>query len=232
MFNQLLGQNNYRSYNIKIANTFGLEAAVYLEELISEYNSLKESDVYFHINREYIKAITTLSVDTQRSIDKIFNSVNIVSIEDNDTIKINYSTLINLFNDKNEEISAQISLQPVKKRTKTDVIKDELKLLIKTDNGELRDAYASWIDSVFAKQGWMSKKSVELGQKLIDEYSKRNLDIAIELLDIASVGGYRDIQWAINSYEENLKKRVSKIPITVQKVFETKKKVELAQEVF
>lgn len=235
MFNSLFGQNNYRSYNIKLANKLGLEVAIYFELLLLMYNEVDEQEhgSFMVIDRKYIEECSTLDTKRQRELDLILKNVKLIDIENKDTIRINYSALISLFNDNNSVIDQLVTVEPVKKRTKSDIIKDELKSYIKTDNGELRDAYASWIDSVFAKQGWMSKKSVELGQKLIDEYSMRNLDVAIELLNIASIGGYRDIQWAINSYEENLKKKVSKIVVNpIQIPFEVKKKVELAQEVF
>ena len=47
-----------------------------------------------------------------------------------------------------------------KKKTKAEAIKDEMKSFVIATNQELREAYFDWIDSVFAKQGWMSKKSV------------------------------------------------------------------------
>lgn len=213
------------SYNIKIANILGLESAVYLSTILSLNDTTD-------IDREYIKSVTTLSVDKQRSIDLIFVRLNIFELRSKDNININYPALLALYNENNEDILNTTIPKVTKRRTKSDAIRDELKLLIKTDNGELRDAYMSWIDSVFAKQGWMSKKSVELGQKLVDNYSNRNLDLAIELLNIASVGGYRDIQWAINSYEENLKKKVSRAPLILNTEFEVKKKIDLAQEVF
>lgn len=222
MFNELFKEN---SYNIKLANMVGLESAVYLNAILS-------LDQTSNIDRDKIKTITTLSIEKQRAIDLMFVKLNIFELVSSNTINVNYPALLALYNENNEDILNTTIPKITKRKTKSDAIRDELKFLIKTDNGELRDAYMSWIDSVFAKQGWMSKKSVELGQKLIDSYSNRNLDVAIELLNIAAVGGYRDIQWAINSYEENLKKKISKAPLILNKEFEPKKTIELAQEVF
>lgn len=202
MFNQFLGHSNYHSYNIRIATVFGLEAAVYLNAILSINSETEEMKV----DRAVISSITTLSSDTQKEMDKIFSKVGIIEVVSSDMIKINYKSLFSLFDlEYNNEVE-KIAPMVTKKRTKKDAIKEELKKLVKTTNGELRDAYSDWIDSVFAKQGWMSKKSIELGQKLLDDYSNHNLDLALELLNIASIGGYRDIQWAINSYEENKNK--------------------------
>lgn len=223
-------------YNIKIARMFGLQAAVYLSAVLKYdgvNNIVRDNIDFIVINRDNIKNITTLDIEQQKNIDNIFIGIGLFFITSIDNeINIDYSILISLYNEINEDISKSIVPKIIKKRTKSDVIKDELKSYIKTDNGELRDAYASWIDAVFAKQGWMSKKSVELGQKLIDNYCNHNLDLAIELLNIASIGGYRDIQWAINSYEEELKKKLAKTNIVFNKDIEPKKKIVLAQEVF
>jgi len=232
MLNQIYKEN---SYNVFIANMFGLEAAVYLNTIIhldGVSNIVEDNLDYIKINRNEIKKITTLNVESQKNIDNIFIKIGLFKVKMEDRIHIEYPILISLYNDNNENILSEIVPKIVKKRTKSDIIKDELKTYIKTDNGELRDSYSAWIDAVFAKQGWMSKKSVELGQKLIDDYCNRNLDTAIEILNIASIGGYRDIQWAINSYEENKKKQVARIPVTLNKDFEVKKKIDLAQEVF
>ena len=103
---------------------------------------------------------------------------------------------------------------------------------MKTTNSELRDAYGSWIDAVIDRQGWMSKKSVELGEELIDSFSNRNLDVAISVLNLASINGYRDINWAIDAYKKQQK--ISN-PIHVSKVSKpntVSKEIRLSQEIF
>ena len=142
-------------------------------------------------------------------------------------IKLNIDVLFSLFSEDNKDILKEFSKTIKKKSSKEDIIKIELKSCINSTNAELRDAYAAWIDSVIAKQGWMSKKAVEVGQNLIDTYSNRNLDIALKLLDIASIGGYRDIQWAINEYEKNITHNVVK---NYKK--EVERKIELSTDIF
>ena len=51
----------------------------------------------------------------------------------------------------------------------------------------------------------MSKRSVISGQQVVDEFSHRDLDVALKLIEIASIGGYRDMTWAVNSYKDNYK---------------------------
>lgn len=217
-------------YNVYIANKFGLEAAVYLSAVISYQMNYAFCSDKLEIDRDFISKETTLSFETQKNIDNLFSKLGVFNFSSTSELKIDYEKYLALFDISNEKVILDVSNNVLKKKTKSDIIKDELKSLIKTDNGELRDAYAAWIDSVFAKQGWMSKKSVELGQKLIDSFSGRNLDLAIKILDIASIGGYRDIQWAINSYKENVKDNITNY--SNNREFETTKKITFAQEVF
>ena len=90
-----------------------------------------------------------------------------------------------------------------KKRTKDEVIKDELKSKIQTTNTELYSAYSDWIDAVYAKQGWMSARSVKVAQQDVDNYSDRNLDVALKIIEIAATRGYREMEWAINAYKKD-----------------------------
>ena len=59
-----------------------------------------------------------------------------------------------------------------------------------------------WIESVVSKTKWISPKTVEAAQDAIDEYSHRNLDIALDILKIATANGYVDMIWAIKIYEQ------------------------------
>ena len=66
----------------------------------------------------------------------------------------------------------------------------------------------------------MSKKSVVSAQTLIDDFADHNLDVALKIIEIASINGYRDMEWALNNYKQNfnLKYKVSKqvVPDTIQ----------------
>ena len=85
-----------------------------------------------------------------------------------------------------------------------------------TTNQELMSAYSDWIDAVYANKGWMSKKAIVVGQAVVDEFSKRNLDVALKLIEIATIHGYVDMTWAINRYNEqyNVKRVVSNNTVT------------------
>ena len=212
MLIDLISKSNYGQYNISIANLLGLETAIYLD-LLLDINSKairknKVDDNYFWVDRKYITSRTTLDETSQKKIEKILADVGVlnVSSEDKDSFNINISALYTIVGSEDTEVISDIKKIVKKKsnkRTKDEVIADNLKEGIVTPNPELRSAYCDWIDSVLAKQGWMSKKSVTAAQTAVDEFSNHNLDTALKVVEIASINGYRDIEWAIKAYKQN-----------------------------
>lgn len=237
MFVDLFCQSNYVNYNVKLAKMLGLEAAVYLSVVCDLFNeSVSRNKIskegYFNVDRNQVKEKTTLLIQSQRDIDKRLSKINLIKVKESDMMFIDMNVLTSMFISENTEALKKLTeIVRTPKRTKQDVIKEELKMYIRTDNAELRDAYCDWIDSVMQKQGWMSKKSVLLGQDLIDKHANHNLDIAIEILNIASVGAYRDIQWALNTYYDNHKQQNSTINLT-KDVPSTDKIVKVTDEIF
>lgn len=125
---------------------------------------------------------------------------------DND-LSLNVTALTSILMSQDEkllkDISKIVKAKSSPKRTKSQVIRDNLKENIVTTNEELREAYSEWVDSVYAKDGWMSKKAVVSAQAIIDEFSQHDLDIALKVLDIATINGYRDMSWAVNTYKKD-----------------------------
>ena len=210
MLVNLVNPNKFNFYNIEVADKWGLECAVYFSTLLS-LSGLNSIIVLDDIQRQIIKGITTLEVNKQLNFDKNLIALGILEkISEND-IKINIENYVSLFNTEQEDIHKAMNKVIKKKRTKADILKDELKILINSTDSQIRDAYASWIDAVVTKQGWMSKKSVTLGQTVLDTYTKGDISKIIEILNIASINAYRDIEWAINIYEtKQAKNKVKK----------------------
>lgn len=214
MLIELLSHSNYISFNIQLANLLGLHTAIYLAEIMSiNEKAIKKNKVdgnTFVIDRNYIKNRTTIDEKEQLEIDKNLIKLNILEKkEDNNSLVLNLTTLTTIMMSTDEVLIDSIKAINTKKKTskstRAESIKDALKANIITTNVELRAAYESWIDSVYAKQGWMSKKSVVNAQSIVDDFSKRNLDIALSIIDIADTNGYRDMQWAVNKYKEQYK---------------------------
>lgn len=208
--------SNYGSYNVKLAQILGLTSAVYLSQLmdINEKAIRKDkvNDNYFTVDRDYIKTRTTLSHDEQKTIENKLIKIGILqrSESDSNTILLDITVLTSIMMSPDESLVKEITAFSKKRRTKEQVIKETLKESIVTTNSELRTAYEGWIDAVYEKDGFMTKQAVISAQRVVDDFSKRDLDIALKLLEIASINGYRDITWAINNYKKDfMSKNVS-----------------------
>lgn len=169
------------------------------------------NDEYFCVDRNYVQSITTFDVSEQIEIETLLINLGILRKQENEesnALFLDVSMLTSIMMSENETLVSDIqkvtaATTKSKKKTKTEAIKDEMKSFVIATNQELREAYFDWIDSVFAKQGWMSKKSVVSAQQVIDEFSHRNLDVALKVIEIASISGYRDMTWAVNTYKSN-----------------------------
>lgn len=220
MILDLLNYENSISYNITLANILGLEPSIYLSVILGIYSKAVskkklDDDGFFTINRDFVKKVTTFTKSVQYDIDSKFRQIKLITVNTNnkDSVKIDLEILTSIVMNDDESLIKDVSNISKKKRTKKECIADELKRCIKTTNSELRDAYYEWIDSVIQRQNWMTKKSVELGEQTINEYSNHDLDVALSVLNVASINGYRDIQWAIN-YMQNNKKKVDTIHLS------------------
>lgn len=211
MLFELLATDMYVSYNVKLAKTLGLTSAIYLSELINinrkaiEKNKIK--DGYFKINREYIEDRTTINKADQKDLDKMLSEVKAISIgENSDMLKVDMDVLTSLILG-DQKIVAELPNSSKRGRpTKQEIIVRALKANIETNNPELKKAYEDWIDAVNAKNGWMTKVHVLEGQKVIDTYTNKDLDMALEIVKIATLGGYRDMNWATAEFEKKYKK--------------------------
>ena len=98
MLLDLLSMDNYVSYNIRVAEIFGLHAAIYLSELLNingkAIKKEKTKDNYFKLDRKYIVKRTTISTTEQKKIDQELLSVGILKLgEDPDTVTLDIAAL-------------------------------------------------------------------------------------------------------------------------------------------
>lgn len=213
MLIELLSSSNYVNFNIKLAQILGLKPAIYLSQIMDiNEKAIRKNKVdnnYFTIDRKYIESRTTLTKDEQSSIEKDLLNIGILE-KDSDkknTISLNITMLTSIMMTPDEDLLKDISSlsKSKKKKTKSEIIEEHLKDSILTTNTELRDAYYEWIESVLTKKGAMTKAAVIHAQPTLDTFCNRNLDVALKVLEIASIHGYEDINWAINSYNKEFK---------------------------
>ena len=217
MLFDLLATDMYVSYNIKLAKIIGLNAAIYVSELINinrkalEKNKLKDNQ-YFKINREYIEYRTTINKADQKEIDAKLKDINLISIgESSDLLSVNMDVLTSLLLGE-QKIVSEITQNVKRGRpSKQEVVLKAIKANIETTNSELKQSYEDWIDAVCAKNGWMTKNHVLEAQKVLNDYNKdKDLDLALAIIKIAILGGYREMSWAIENFEKNHKKEFEK----------------------
>lgn len=226
MLVDILASNNTININIKAVQLFGLHPAVYLSFLFNHYNKAKDAqnrideDGYFIVNRDNILKKSTLTKEEQYEIDNKLSKLNIINISDKskDKVKIDFKNLISLLTSENlEEIenvkkislsSEEITMGKLTQRQKEAI---GLKRLISYPNEELEQAYRNWVDGVYANpKGFLSKRAINVFIQSVDNYAQGDLDLALKIIDIATINGLRDCQWAINTFEKDYKKEFYK----------------------
>lgn len=227
MLLDLLSTDMSVSYNVKLAHRIGLHTSIYVTELINIYRKATQKgkivdEKYFRVDRDYVELRTTLTKEEQRELDQALKNISVVKIssKNRDTIGIDIEELSKLvLDDDANKIEGTVKTQLKKKApTKKDAIIARLKSYVSASNEELRDAYYEWIEEAYARNGWMSAASIREAQRAIDNYSGMDLDIALDILHIASTNGYKDIMWAIDRYEKNgmYKKITSQVNSTTE----------------
>ena len=215
MLIELLSMSNYAHFNVKLAQILGLHQAIYLA-LIMDINekAIRKSKIdkdFFTIDRKYITSRTTLSEQEQRDIESNLIKIGILekSATDSNTIQLNITVLTSILMAPDESLIKDIT-KKVKSTTKVSAQKlkqnklaEEMKSNIITPNPELREAYSRWIDAVIEKDGFMNKTAVMAAQAAASRFSNRNLQVELKLIEIATINAYRDMNWAINSYNRD-----------------------------
>ena len=216
MLIDIISTSNYNSYNIKLANMFGLDCAVYLNELINICEKAvrkdKITDCFFDVDRSYVESRTTIKETSQISLDEKLEKVGIVSRKKDcpNRIKIDLVLLTNIMSSEDEDLkNGLVKLVELKgkkqKPTKQEKIAQDLKDFVNTGNTVLDDFMRDWVDSVISKQGWLSKSAIIDCQEKINAFAFPDINKAIEVVKIAAVNGWRDVSWAINKYKESHK---------------------------
>lgn len=221
MLTDLMCTDNYAMFNIKVASVMGLHAAVYVNEILNITQKAQQKrkvvNGYVTIDRDYIHRRTTIFPEEQITIDKKLVGIGVLSVaEDNpDNIQLSVDTLANLVaaDDANllkkvtkltEVKSVVQSSTKMSMRQKTIL---ELKDFIKCSNDELLSAYRDWVDGVYANpKGYLSKRAIIVFQRDVDEFARGDLDLALKIIEIATINGWRCAEWAINTFKKDYAK--------------------------
>lgn len=224
MLTDFMSLDNYGHYNIALAHMIGLEPAVYVSELINirrkavrkqkfryinpDLFDTEKSELYFIVDRKYIEEVTTLSVKKQVDFDNALIDLKIIKKTDNpDEIFFDEEYFVNLFADQNETVIKKITPTMVKKGTKTskaEYTKEQTKCALKTDDEELYNAYRDWVDAVYAnpKAGVFTVAAAKLFKKTVETFTNGNRNALMEILQFATISGFKTPEWVINDYKK------------------------------
>ena len=209
MLIELLSSSNHVTFNIKLAQIFGLHSAIYISQLIDiNEKALRKKKIdndFFTIDRKYIQSRTTLEPTEQREIDTVLIKLNVLKKhpEKADKVSIDITTLTSIMMEPDEDLIKDISAlakQKKVKRTKEEQTLAFLQTLVVSTNPDVRQAYYNWIEAVITKDGYMTKPAVIAAQTTLDNYTNRDVPTMLKILEIGAIHGYREIQWAINTY--------------------------------
>ena len=240
MLLDVFDNDNSISVNYRTIQIFGLPTAVYLTELINIYkkatrkNKLVE-DGYFKVDRKYVNNVLGLTPEEQIICDLnlIKTSVLKKSSDNPDILKIDIKLYLSLLCSEDmklyDDVKKQMKVQKPKgtKESQRQQYINVLKNSIECSNYELLTALRDWVEGVYARpNGFLSKSSIKIFQDTLNSYTKGDLDLALRVVQIATVQGYRDCQWAINMLEDSEKRKKkqnnSQIRVTEQEVADKK----------
>ena len=212
MLIDILSTANNVCFNSKIAHLVGLKAAIYIAEVLNIYDKATrknalDAEQYCTLDREYITKRTTLSLKDQMEAEELLKEIEVLNVGEDSSVYLNIGVILDLLA---EERDVKLSITPSKKLrrkfpsqgTKRQAIADNLKCYVESENEELKQAYKDWIDAVYANpRGFLSRRSIQIFQQTIESFANHDLDLALKLIEIATVNGLRDATWAIESYK-------------------------------
>lgn len=213
MLIDMLSTSNYVSYNVNIASKLGLHVAVYLSELINiDSKAIRKGKVTdegcIKVDRHYITSRTTLSENEQREIEFKLVDLGILALSPTEqnavAIDLNRLSMLLMTDDADtlKEIKkiTKSAKQPQTTARRRDF--DKLKDSLVCYDEDLCEAYKDWIDGVYANpKGFLSEKAVEIFVQTVNDFAKGNKEIAYKVIEIATINGYRDANWAINKFK-------------------------------
>ena len=211
-----------QSYSVELAKKYGVKSAILLSYVFSLRGALS-SDREVMLNRAQIRNATGLTESEQKDAEDILYQNHILTLKQfTGKADGNYYIIDPLQINKNEtehnisdmflpkamqvaEQSAHVSKEDIKRES----IKRNLKNSIQIADETLKQYVWAWIDTIYEKpNGFLSKTAVELAMQELSNFST-DVSVRIEILKIAIKFGYKDIKWAINSYERWGKKETS-----------------------
>lgn len=212
-------EENYGSFNTKCAKIFGLECAVYLQQLISILDKVIRKnkfieETYFKIDRKYIKDRTTFDKIKQKNLELILKKLNIIQEKDDDVITLDLDLLTSILLEEDKDELKRLTQicknnsKEVKDGEKREAIIVNLQASVVCSNDELLHKLQDWVE-VCMRNKYLNAVTVRQFQNELNNYTQGDLDMALEIVDIAIERIYTQCQWAINLFERKHPQMVS-----------------------
>lgn len=228
MFIDLLNSYNYLMVNMDAIRIFGLNSAVYCAELLNIYKkaTMKKKLIdgaYFEVNRKFIYEQTSLTEEEQLICDLNLMRIDIISNykSNPNVISFNFELFASLIASEDmkeiKKISKAVKVSTPRgvKELKQQAVLENLKKAVDSGNDEINKALKDWVEVIYEKNGWASKKMVESFQETLYDYTQGDVKVALDLVKIATLSGWKDCTWAIKSYES---RKLNKPRVTEQKI--------------
>lgn len=217
------------SYIIDYAKSFGPISAIFIN-LLSNYNSqLENGDIV--LSRQEIYNYTGLNDSDQMRAESFLTKIGIIKVKSfkGNDLKNHYfldeskvdalkeKTLDNLStmfgfdamslstSDKNTK---NVFTERQKKESKKDQLIKSLKSSINVEDSVLRQYLCDWIDSVIERGNTLTRSAVKLNIENLKNFTT-DPELAIKVLKIAIINGWRDLYWAIEKVKPIKKSSVS-----------------------
>lgn len=215
------------SYIVEYAKSFGPISAIFIN-LLSSFNSqLENGDIV--LSREEIYNYTGLNDADQMKAEDFLMKLGIIRVKPfkGNDLKNHYfldeskvdilkeKTLDNLSTMFGFDVSAPLKTtaknvfsERQKKENKKDQQIRSLKSVINVEDSVLHQYLCDWIDSVIERGNTLTRAAVKLNIENLKNFTT-DQELAIKVLKIAIINGWRDLYWAIEKVKPIKKSSVS-----------------------
>ena len=217
------------TYNLKIAQVFGLDVAVYWSALTVEMEKAKENkkvdkEGFFPLNRDALKELTTLKKSEQIICEEILRKANVIeyhgSLEKHEDIAVDLQTMLGYIVQDDPDVLKQLTKEVVentkeaRKNGARTGFQDYVVTLVK--DPRLADLLREWVDSVYesCKYGnFLNKPQINIFVKSVQDYSK-DVEVQKAIVKVAIIGAIKDAWWAIETYQKQHARNLNNLSMT------------------
>lgn len=218
------------TYNLKIAQVFGLDVAVFWAALVLEAEKAKENkaiskDGYFVINRDSLKTATTLNKTEQIVCEEILKKADILaykgSLEKHEEVAIDLQKMLGYIIEDDPETLKQL-IKEVVENTKESrqmgaMLGFKAYVVTLVKDPKLALLLQDWVESIYTsceyKGRFLNRPQVNIFVKSIQDFSK-DIEVQKAIVKIGIINAYKDAWWCIERYQKQQTQRLTNLTMT------------------